>query len=301
MVNPYQNRAASHGTEIKSQILLGQSNALKKFEKFQNKYDPNQTSVERKNIKKKEILEKKKSRHVLDTTDEEDKIDTDDEESFFENNNKFMKKKLPTTEFSVKKELSDSDEKSDIEISILDQQQQKQAKIPFQQKPIINRSNNSSATSVRSVTGTQRRSQSKVKFVNESSENEESEDDSTRIEDLLSKNLILDIDELTASHSVKFQRNRRITQSPLAMAAHKRSESVTSIQEESINEENLRDSEASSLLIDHNNLILDINELEKSISKMEKKEKKARHKERKRFDSENSERSFMARNIKYNL
>jgi len=44
MVNPYQNRAPSQGSVAKPQILLGQSNALKKFEKFQNKYDPNQTS-----------------------------------------------------------------------------------------------------------------------------------------------------------------------------------------------------------------------------------------------------------------
>ncbi len=113
MVNPYQNRAPSQGSVAKPQILLGQSNALKKFEKFQNKYDPNQTSVERKNIKKKEVLEKKKTRHVLDTTDEEDKLDSDDEESFFKNANKFMKKKPAAAEAST-----DSEDKSDIEVSI---------------------------------------------------------------------------------------------------------------------------------------------------------------------------------------
>lgn len=107
-------------------------------------------------------------------------------------------------------------------------------------------------------------------------------DDETIIDDLLSKNLVLDIDELeaaTPTPSIKYNNKKksykRLSKSPLAMAAHKRSESVTSIQEESILQSSVNDEP--SLL--ETNLILDINELEKSISKLEKKSRRRKESE----------------------
>ena len=264
MVNSY---ALNSRQQQAKPVLLGQSNALKKFEKFQNKYTPGMAG---KTVKKSEKKPKKK-RHILDTTDEDDDSEPDEEDSVFKNANRFMKKKPVEAEPSVK---DDSDD-SDIELSIMDRSST--PKRLNRKASIINRSNNSSVNSVRSASYTHRRSQSKVKFVNDYSDN----DDETIIDDMLSKNLVLDIDELeaaTPTPSFKYNKkksHKRMSKSPLAMAAHKRSESVTSIQEESILQSSVNDEP--SLL--ETNLILDINELEKSISKLEKKSRRRKESE----------------------
>ncbi len=283
MVNPYASNPGQRGQPAKPQVLLGTSNALKKFEKFQSKYNPNQTSIERKKEKKKN----KAVKHILDTTDEDDDSDDEDDSLIVRNANKFMKKKAPEVE--AKAVTSDD---SDIEISAIDGSNTPKGKRTKSPAPIINRSNNSSATSMRSASQTHRRSHSKVKFVNEYSEEE-----STILEDMLSKNLIMDIEDLeahTASMSTKMNKAKpkvaqRRGKSPLAMAAQRRSDSVTSIQEESILEESVNEdavSEAASLT----NLIMDIHDLEASISKMERKEKKVHKQQRKRQDSESLSR-----------
>lgn len=278
MVNPYAVNQAQRAP-AKTRVSLGSSNALKKFEKFQSKYNPNMTSIERKKEKKKN----KPAKGILDTTDEDDESDDDDDSMIIRNANKFMKKKAPEAEAAL-----DSSDDSDIEISAMDGSStpnkpasKQRAKSPAH--PIINRSNNSSATSMRSMTHTHKRSQSKVKFMNDYSE-----DESTIIDDMLSKNLIMDIEDLeahTASMSVKASKpgKDRRGKSP---SHHKRSESVISIQEESILEESLYEEEAASEAPSLTNLIMDIQDLEASISKLEKKEKKIKKHERKRQDSE---------------
>lgn len=277
MVNPYAVNQAQRAP-VKTQVSLGSSNALKKFEKFQSKYNPNMTSIERKKEKKKN----KPAKGILDTTDEDDDSDDDDDSMIIRNANKFMKKKAPEVE-----SVPDSSDDSDIEISAIDgsstpNKPNNRAKSPAH--PIINRSNNSSATSMRSMTHTHKRSQSKVKFMNDYSE-----DESTILDDMLSKNLIVDIEDLeahTASLSAKAKSGKhRRGKSPIS--PHKRSESVTSIQEESILEESFNeDEEAASEAPSLTNLIMDIHDLEASISKLEKNEKKNQKKHRNRQDSE---------------
>ena len=98
MVNPYSLNSNQRGLASKPQIQLGQSQALKKFEKFQNKYT---TSVERKNIIiKNTILDTFKD----DDDDEDNQFvkkknfiddddDDDDDDSLFKSKKKFIKNK----------------------------------------------------------------------------------------------------------------------------------------------------------------------------------------------------------------
>lgn len=144
MVN---SNALNSRQPAKPQVLLGQSNALKKFEKFQNKYTPGMAG---KSVKKPEKKPKKK-RHILDTTDEDDDSEPDEEDSVFKNMNRFIKKKPIEAEPSVKDEESDD---SDIELSIMDRSST--PKRSNRKASIINRSNNSSANSMRSASYTHR-------------------------------------------------------------------------------------------------------------------------------------------------
>ena len=122
MVNPYAVNPAQRDQPAKPQVLLGQSTALKKFEKFQNKYNPNQSSVDRKKEKKKEKAKNRANKHILDTTDEsDDDDDDDDEDSLFKSTNKFLKKKPAVVPESDQDNSDVTEDKSDIEISIQDQ------------------------------------------------------------------------------------------------------------------------------------------------------------------------------------
>jgi hypothetical protein len=296
MVNPY---AVNSRQTNKPQIQLGQSQAIKKFEKFQAKYSTTGTT----SGSKKQFRKKKNSDNDSDDNDDDD----DDDDSLFKNAkqtaNKFMKKKQSAT--PVDETETDSDQtfteskQSDISVDIdrsstpipakrqqkQQQQQQQITKIPTSRI----RSATSSVSSIRSLN---RRS---VKFVktnknqsfssnhDEINGDNDDDDESTIIDEVMS-NLILDIDDLEASTSNLYKTNKkksttttttkRLSKSPLAMAAQKRSESVTSIIED--NEEDLNDEEskASSGSSDKSlslrkNLILDVNELARSLSEQD--------------------------------
>lgn len=313
MVNPY---AVNSRQTNKPKIQLGQSQAIKKFEKFQAKYSTTGTT----SGSKKQFKKKKNSDN--DSDDDDD----DDDDSLFKNAkqtaNKFMKKKQSAT--PIDETETDSDQtfteskQSDISVDIdrsstpipakrqQKQQQQQITKIPTSRI----RSATSSVSSIRSLN---RRS---VKFVktnkNQSfssnhdeinDDNDDDDDDESTIIDEVMSNLILDIDDLEASTSNLYKTNKkksttttkRLSKSPLAMAAQKRSESVTSIIED--NEEDLNDEEskASSGSSDKSlslrkNLILDVNELARSLSEQDDsslKKKKQSETDKKKTKKEN--------------
>ena len=197
-------------------------------------------------------------------------------------------KQQETSKYNQKKSESSVSEESDLEISAVSRSSTPVGVKRFNQKAsaiVINRSAASSSSSIRSTHTTQKRSQSKVKFANEAYSEDE---DSTIIDDIMSRNLIMDLDELEtvansnySNHNKLRAHNKRVTKSPLAMAAHKRSESVTSIQEESILASSSMHEETSPKSLLETNLIFDIDELERSISKniskIEKKSKKQKN------------------------
>jgi len=304
MVNPY---ALNTRQPAKPQIQLGQSQALKKFEKFQAKYQASASGASQSN----------KFRKRNDDDDDDD--DDEDDDSLFKNAkktaNKFMKKKQTeaiaqhgtdsesdsdqTFTESKHSEMSIGIDRSSTPVPAKRQSQQLITKIPTANRsPSRIRSAASSVSSIRSL------NKRSVKFVqqdsNQSYSNDE-QDESTILEDIMSRNLILDIDDLEANATSfsKKKSKRRMSKSPLAMAAQKRSESVTSIIEdnEEIEEEDAEDKHLSSItssdhsLSMHKNLIFDVNELAKSLSqlddsrKMTKNEKKEKKSSKKKLDS----------------
>ena len=100
MVNPY---ALNTRQPAKPQIQLGQSQALKKFEKFQAKYQASASGAS-----------PKKKYGKRDDDDDDDDDDDEDEDSLFKNAkktaNKFMKKKQPETQDHDTESDSDSDQ-----------------------------------------------------------------------------------------------------------------------------------------------------------------------------------------------
>jgi hypothetical protein len=278
MVNPYVAPSPSAARPLagKGQIQLGQSQLLKKIEKL-TKQSTTANSLDRSGGVA------KSSRFTLHSDDEDnDKDDDDDEDSVFKNlrtsSNKFIKKKETATAASttgpkkpsprrstLKPGLSSDDEsdevESDLEISVTDRSSTPKQTRPGQvgTKARIG-SVGSSIHETPRPTSRHRRSPSKVKFSDKQTLSD-GEDDSTVIEDMLSKNLVLDIDDLEASVSVMANVRKRSTS--------KRSESVASIIEE--NEDDRASSGSDSASIHRANLILDIDDLDRSFDNNTKK------------------------------
>lgn len=233
MVNPY---ALGSRATPKNQINLTESQALKKFEKYQSKLS---SSLERRS---KSPAEKKRSTRIsLDSSLEDDNVfnknsdsDSDDDSLFLKNlktsSNKFIKRKRDTKSplaaqqtpksprqaqvqapkpaprrdvFLENNEVDDDDEDDDdIEISIGDR-----SPTPTQRRKlssgggVSNRDNRAAsvASSVSSMsTALPKRSTSRVKFLADGIHEEST---TSLIEDLLSKNLVLSVEDLEASTS----------------------------------------------------------------------------------------------------
>jgi hypothetical protein len=269
MVNPYLVNPGSRPA-LKTGIQLNQSQAMKKFEKIQAK---NSMSQDRRSNS---FTGARKSHQASDQSDDQS------DDSLFKNAkknaNKFMKKKQAETLEQSEDEEDESDDEQDIEISINERNASRLSKSPRQQ--IKNRSATSSVSSLHTieyqpptVTSQQshRRSQSKVKFVaNDINEYLSDKDQSSIVEDLLSRNLVFDIDDLEPVSNYKVTAKKKLSKSPTLI---KRSESVASIIEEKENSDysDLTPSIASPSLLE-TNLILDINELEKNVAKKSKNE-----------------------------
>jgi hypothetical protein len=282
MVNSY---AAASRVNPKSQIQLGQSQLLKKIEKLTSKHGTGGSLDQSRS--------KKSQRFTLDSSkDEDDDEDDEDEDSVFKNlktsSNKFMKKKeseakkpspratskSPRSPKDVKKSAfkaaaeSDDDSESDIEISVNDRSSTPKNK----SQSYSNYNNNnrflSTASSINDhapqPAARHRRSPSKVKFSDK--QNLSDEDESTIIEEMLSKNLVLDINELEASLSASQNQPRR-------KGSNLRSDSVASIIEE--NEDRTYSSASSNEPSEHDrpNLILSIDDLDRSFDNGKKNNK----------------------------
>jgi hypothetical protein len=237
MVNPY---ALGSRATPKNQINLTESQALKKFEKYQSKLS---SSLERRS---KSPAEKKRSTHIsLDSSLEDDNVfnkdsdsDSDDDSLFLKNlktsSNKFIKRKRDTKSplaaqtpksprqaqvkapkpaprrdvFLENNEVDDDeddDDDDDIEISIGDR-----SPTPTQRRKlssggggggVSNRDNRAAsvASTVSSMsTALPKRSTSRVKFLADGIHEEST---TSLIEDMLSKNLVLSVEDLEASTS----------------------------------------------------------------------------------------------------
>ena len=298
MVNPYA--LGSRNLAPKKQINLGQSSALKKFEKLQAKHTERQSGSFGKG---------RKSINSLNSSNDnnEDEEDDDDDDSVFKNAtknaNKFIKNKAkeqPVQAKRFQKVYDEEDENevtesqpSELEISVVDR-----SSTPVAVKRHSIQSGNrpssrlvSGTSSVSSIKSTNMRSQSNVKFMktdmNEAISDRDNEDEqSSIVEELFNKNLVLDIDELEASVSQpKPTKSRKFLKSPLSV--HKRSESVASIVEENEEEySSLTPSRSSPSLLE-TNLILDIGELEQNAAKLEER---SRRESKQNEDSSYSER-----------
>ena len=272
MVNPY---AESGYPAPKSQIRLGQSQLLKKIEKLQTKHSLDRSTNKKSN---------------LDSSNEDNDED-EEEDSVFKNlrtsSNKFIKKKdaarlsatgvskrgsgspksprspKDTKRPSYKPDLSDSSD-SDLEISAEDRSSTPNRKDSTR---AATQRNLSTASSIYDYPRHHRRSPSKVKFQDKHKADSEDEEESTIIEDMLSKNLVLDINELEASISADQSMSDRKQRQVGSRKSEKfRSESVASVIEE--DEDRFSSIHNSSLDSRHSlrnaKLILDIDELEQS-------------------------------------
>jgi hypothetical protein len=279
MSNPY---AAANRLTPKGQIQLGQSQLLKKIEKLQNKHSG-------KDIKT--SIKTKKSAQIssYDISKDQDDDDSEDEDSVFKNfknsSNKFMKK---TQEIVPDKSEENDEVESDLEISADDRSStpNQQRKSSQQQQHLsatkpINKRSLSVASTIDSYTPhhdhrQHRRSPSKVKFQdsNTINQSEKSDNESTIIEDMLSKNLVLSIDELEVASLVNQIPARKSSKN---FMIEKRSESVNSIieEDENLSSEMSSSSLSSSKPLRNTNLILDIDELEKGIILKDKKKNAA--------------------------
>ena len=243
MVNPYALNASSYKPVPTKQIVLGQSNALKRFEKIQAKHT---ASAERRSGSPGK--NRKNSRYSMDSygidddDDDNEKSradddDDEDEDSLFKNvrknANKFMKQKPAETgkaaqqhkkankkyaEVEYNEELTDS-QQSDLEISVMDRSstplavKQRQTQIRPSSKTSSRLGATSAVSSVSSMKSTHKRSQSKVKFMktgrhNETITDQENEDEaeSTIIEDLM--NNLMNIDDLEQRLTAAVSLNR---------------------------------------------------------------------------------------------
>ena len=308
MVNPYLLNTGPRSAP-KAQIQLSQSQAMKKFEKIQAK---NSMSME----KRSGSFTKKSNKISFDSSkddeEDDDDDDSDDEDSVFKNATKnskrFMKKKKSSSSQQEPEPMArkstninqakrfddeeddDEEDDEDIEISI---NERNNSRISSKNHPLKNRSGASSVSSMIATNDFQpqhRRSQSKVKFVADNindylSDNQES----TIVEDLLSRNLVLDIDDLEpamTNNSNKSPRKssfRKQSKSPTAGNYHqKRSESAASIrsiieEKENSSYSSLSPSIASPSILEAN-LIFDINDLEKNVNKVDDSKKKRSNK-----------------------
>ena len=205
MVNPYAVNASRQPQ--KPQIQLGQSQALKKFEKFQAKYTASASGT---------FKSKKKN----NKSSEDD--DDDDDDSLFkeakQTANKFMKKKPQTPE---QEESDDSDQtlteskQSELSIGIDRSSTPVPAKRYSQvtKIPTANRPSSrirSAASSVSSIRSLNKRS---VKFV-KTDQSYSNDDESTVVDDMFSRNLILDIEDLETNNNYKKKSFRRASKSP---------------------------------------------------------------------------------------
>ncbi|CAF0742232.1 unnamed protein product [Brachionus calyciflorus] len=268
MVNPY----ALNARQTQKKVTLGQSQALKKFEKIQAKHTG---KIEKKTNKFKKNVSINSSGDENSILNDDDDDDQEDDDSVFKNlkNNKFVKNKLASkSEKKIDKVDNDSEvsktSDSDIEISVADRSSTPNRKSSLHRPSSRLLSAASSLTDFQS-SNLPKRSPSRVKFVKQDST---ITDEDESIESLLNNNLVLDIDDLEpVSKNNKFLKKNKI-KSPLN--SERRSASVASIIEESEVSTATVASVQSPSLMDAN-LILDIHDLDKSESSISKSSKKS--------------------------
>ena len=237
----------------KPQIQLGQSQALKKFEKFQAKFNSSKEKKGKKGYKY-------------------DEDDDEDEDSFYKNmpKNKFVKQKEKEKKSESEKTLESDD--SDLEITLDHSSTPIPSRIANVEKSIRSRSRLLSASSASSLKSPTRRPQSKVKFVHPNDSDQDLDEELSISEHIMGKNLILNIDDLESASVSKSPRKKSSPRKkPKSPISSRRTQSVASIIDE--NEESIKTDSSDSKIesIFNSNLILDINEYEKSISRTEKK------------------------------
>jgi hypothetical protein len=310
MVNPYT--AAASRVNPKSQIQLGQSQLLKKIEKLTSKHGTGSSLDHSKS--------KKSNRFTLDSSkdsndDDEDDDDEEDEDSVFKNlkksTNKFMKKKetaaepkkpsprgtkSPRSPKEVKRSTfkaapdSDVSDDSELEISANDRSSTpKNSKFQSYLKSRLLSTASSIHDHAPQPAARHRRSPSKVKFSD--NQNLSDEDESTIIEEMLSKNLVLDINELEASISATQNApNRR--KSGEGGGGNMRSDSVASVIEE--NEDRTSSNESSSESVANHrttNLILSIDDLDRSFDNGKKSGKISASQKKTTYETKKSPRN----------
>jgi hypothetical protein len=264
MVNPYITSSTNKQVQA-PKAQLSYSVALNRFEKFQAKNASNERRSASPN----------KNKFSLDSSSlDDDNSENDDDDSIINNakklSNKFIKQSSTqkTQEKSIvtkKEERKLSESETDISIKL-----ERRSVTP--KNSIRASSRQSVVSSVVSVSSA-KRPQSKVKFAQDSLNDEES----SLIEDLLSKNLLLDVNELesvsrsTSPNKSYKKKTKNRKEKKQKINYDKRAESVNSSIREEIQdqEENSKPEEQnspssrtsdSSLLNEH--LIMDINELE---------------------------------------